>query len=66
MLPNKILFIELKRAPKKLKSGKISVSHTNTSKEQEAFIMRVNETSYAVGRVCYGFDEARVFIESHL
>ncbi len=67
MLPNKILFIELKRARKVLKSGKLSVSHTNTSVEQLKFLQTITENfDYADGFVCYGAKEAIEVIESEL
>jgi len=65
LLEDKILYIELKRQPKKLKSGKMSVSHTPTTNEQIEFIEKVSKFSYAIGRVCYGFDEARSFISEY-
>ena len=66
MLPNKILFIELKRKPKILKSGKLSVAHTKVSKEQQAFLDRVNMFDYAAGIVAYGWHQARDFINKEL
>ena len=63
MLSNKILFIELKRAKKVLKSGKLSTSNSVTSKEQLKFLESVNEFGYAIGNVCYGFNEAKELIE---
>ena len=65
-LGEKLLVIELKRAKKLLKSGKYTTSHTNTSKEQKAFLERVNKYPYAIGRVCFGWNEAKEFIENHL
>ena len=66
MLPSKILFIELKRKAKVLKSGKLSVSHTNTSVEQKSFLKAVNGFGYAEGSVCYGSAEAIEYIQSFL
>ena len=66
MLPNKLLLIELKRQRRKLKSGKLSTSHTNTSKEQLKFLETANTFDYAEARVCYGWEEAKEYIESHL
>ncbi len=65
MLNSKIVFIELKRAKKLLKNGKLSTSHTKVSKEQESFIKTINErfNKYAVGVVCYGAKEAIEFVE---
>ena len=61
-LPTQILFIELKRRPKQLKT-KLSYSHTKVSVEQEQFLHSVNLYEYANGAVCYGADEAIKLIE---
>jgi len=66
MLPNRILFIELKRARKLLKSGKLSVSHTKVSDEQKSFLRGVNGFDYAEGCVAYGCREAIETIEGYL
>jgi len=68
MLPNKILFIELKRSRKTLKSGKLSISHTKVSPEQKIFLNKINEdfNNYAEAYVCYGAEEAKEIIESRL
>ena len=57
MLPNKVLFIELKRAVK---------SFSTVSEEQIIFIDEVNKFDYAIGQICYGAKEAVKFIESHI
>jgi len=56
MLPNKILFIELKRARKRLKSGKLSSTLSKVSNEQKSFLNAINEcfNKYAYAVVCYG------------
>ena len=64
MIKDKILFIELKRSRKILKSGKTSISHTKTSREQLDFLDNVNKFEYADGKVCYGWIEAKEYIES--
>jgi len=68
MLPNKILFIELKRARKRLKSGKLSISHTNVSDEQKRFLNTINEefNKYSVAFVCYGAREAIEVVEDYM
>ena len=66
MLPNKLLLIEMKRQRRKLNSGKLSTSHTNTSKEQLKFLETANTFDYAEARVCYGWEEAKEYIESHI
>jgi len=64
-MPKQILFIELKRAKKVLKSGKLSTSHTKVSDEQKSFLKRANEFPYAKGYVCYGAEEAIKIIEAN-
>lgn len=66
LLPNKILFIELKKQPKKLKNGNLSYSNSKVSDEQIAFLEKINSFSYAIGKVCYGFEEAREFVQEYL
>ena len=68
MLPNKILFIELKRARKRLKSGKLSISHTKVSDEQKSFLNTINEEfyKYSIALVCYGAREAIEVVEDYM
>ena len=65
MLPNKILFIELKKQGKILKSGKTSHSNSKVSKEQIAFIEKANKYPYAIAKVCYGYAHAIDFINEN-
>ena len=65
MLPDKILFIEMKRARKRLKSGKLSQENL-ASKEQLQFIDNVNSFEYSQGFVAYGFIEAKNIVESFI
>ena len=58
MLPDMILFIEMKRRRKLLKSGCTSITHTKVSKEQYEFMTKVNKFDYAEATVCYGASEA--------
>lgn len=55
MLPNHILFIELKRQ-----------KGSTTSKAQKDFLEKVNNFGYAKGKVCKGVKEAIEFIEDNL
>lgn len=55
MLHNKILFIELKR-----------IKGSTTSKDQKAFLEKVNKYPYAIGKVCKGANEAISFIEENI
>lgn len=66
LLPNKILFIELKRRRKLLKNGCTSITHTKVSKHQYEFMTMVNKFDYAKAEVCYGFDEAKELILSSM
>ena len=59
------LFIEMKRRPKTLKSGKMSISHTETSKDQLFWLQELRNQNYEA-IVCYGEDEAVEAIESYL
>lgn len=65
-LPNKIIFIEMKRQGTTLKSGKISHSNSKVSDEQKAFIDKVNTYSYSAAFVAYGFNEAVKIVEQEL
>lgn len=66
LLEDKILFIEMKRRPKILKSGKESVSHTSISKEQKIFLESVGKFKYAESTVAYGAKQAIEFINKHI
>ena len=66
MLDSKILFIELKKRKKVLKSGKLSTSNSTLYESQKEFLNKVNEYKYATGKVCYGFDEAISFIKENM
>ena len=65
MLKGSILFIELKRAKKRLRNGKLSTSNTKVSEAQKSFISTINDNfgNYAYAKVCYGADEAISVIE---
>jgi len=66
MLPNKILFIEMKRQKKKLTTGKMSSTSISVSDEQKSFLKKVNGFDYAHGIIAYGFNEAMEFIEKEI
>lgn len=55
--PKKILFVEMKRAKKPL---------SKTSDKQKQFITIIQKYEYADGAICYGFNEAKTFIENYL
>ena len=65
MLDDVILFIEMKRCKKVLKSGKLSIENL-LKPEQKQFLEKVNNFSYSKGFVAYGFEEAKNIIESFL
>lgn len=65
MLNDKILFIEMKKPRKVLKSGKLS-SENLASKEQIEFLDNINGFNYADGYVAYGFIEAKQIVEQYL
>jgi len=59
------LYIELKRARKRLKNGKTTTSHTKVSPEQKEWLRWLNDNgSYAV--VAYGAKEAIEIIEKYM
>lgn len=58
-----LLFIELKRRKKVLKSGKLSSSNSKVSEEQKKWISELNKINNVQAEVCYGCDEAIELIE---
>ena len=66
ILKDKVLFIEMKRPPKRLKNGKLSYSGISVSDKQKEFIECVRGSKVCEARVCYGFDEAREFVDGEL
>jgi len=65
ILQDKILFIEMKRPPKILKSGKLSYAGIKVSENQKVFLENVNNGDVSAGFVCYGFDEAKKVIDEY-
>jgi hypothetical protein len=66
ILKERVLFIEMKKAPRKLKSGKLSIAGIKVSDYQKSFLNAVNSSDVCAGFVCYGFDEARKIIEKFI
>ena len=66
ILPHIVLFIEMKRRPKILTSGRKSTADTKASKEQLGFLERINKTAICKGKVCYGAAEAIQFIKEEV
>lgn len=58
-----LLFIELKRQRKILKSGKLWASPSIISKEQIEWLEALNKIPNVEAHICYGCDEAIVLIE---
>jgi hypothetical protein len=59
------LYIEMKRRPKTLKSGKKSFSGITTSDNQKEFIQKLKDRGY-MAIVCYGEDEAMSMLKEYL
>ena len=57
ILKDKVLYIELKRAKKSL---------SRVSKEQIEFLDTINTSNVCSGTVCYGFEEAKEYIEKFI
>ncbi len=55
---HKVLFLEMKRAGKKLKNGMLSYSGIAVSPHQERFLSAVAESSVCRSAVAYGYDQA--------
>ena len=60
-----ILFIEMKKRAVTTKTGKRSVAHTKVSDNQKKFLEMVEQYGYVKSSVCYGFIEAKTFIEQY-
>lgn len=58
-----LLFIELKRRKKVLKSGKLSSSNSKVSEEQKKWIEELSKIPNVQAEVCYGSNEAIALIE---
>jgi hypothetical protein len=66
ILKDKVLFIEMKRPPKRLKNGELSYSGISVSDKQKEFIECVRGSKVCKAKVCYGFNEAREFVDGEL
>ena len=62
----KLLFVEMKKQGKVLKSGKISYAGIKVSDEQEEFLNKIRCNMNVTGKVCYGFAQAKEFIEEYI
>jgi len=66
ILKNKVLFVEMKRKPKILKSGKISYTGIKVSDNQKKFLNEIKSSEVCEGFVAYGFDEFKNKIDNIL
>jgi len=66
ILKDRVLFLEMKKPPKKLKSGRYSTAGISVSENQKRFIEQVNLSSVVSARICYGFNEAKLFIDNYI
>ena len=66
ILKNKVLFIEMKRPAKRLKSGKLSTAGIIVSEYQKQFLENISQSEVCEGVVAYGFDEAKGFIDNQI
>jgi len=66
ILPHIVLFIEMKKRAKRLKTGQRSIAGINVSDNQYTFLTKVNRTNICKGVVAYGAAEAIKFIEDNL
>lgn len=62
VLQDKVLFIEMKRKRKILKSGSFSKEDL-ASDEQKKFIENIMKSDVCYGFICYGYNEAREVID---
>jgi len=66
ILKNKVLFIELKRAKKKLKNGRLSSAGISVSDYQKEFLNTIQKSDVCDGVVSYGFEEAKNYLDGFL
>ena len=59
------LFIEMKRRPKTLKSGKKSYSHIKVSENQKVWLQELRQQNYEA-IICHGSDEAIDCIDDYM
>jgi len=60
---SEVLFLEMKVAPKVLKSGKLSFTNSKVSDNQIDFLKSVCESDVCDGIVCFGFNDAKEKID---
>ena len=62
----KLLFIELKRQKRRLKSGKLGSSPSSVAPEQIDFLEKMGEVAGVHAFLAFGFDEALGFVRGFL
>tara|TARA_R110001632_G_scaffold232966_1_gene375682 strand:+ start:148 stop:537 length:390 start_codon:yes stop_codon:yes gene_type:complete len=63
---DKVLFLEMKVAPKVLKSGKLSYSNSKVSDNQTLFLDKVSESYVCVSAIGYGWYGAKEIIDKQI
>jgi hypothetical protein len=63
VLKDKVIFIEMKQPPKKLKSGKLSTAGISVQDSQREFLGKVSQSNVCKGYIAYGFEQAKKIIE---
>jgi len=66
VIKNKVLFIEMKRPPKKLKNGELSTAGISVQESQKEFLKKVSRSDVCKGYIAYGFAQAKEIIEKEL
>lgn len=62
---DKVLFLEMKQPMKKLKSGKMSNSHSKQSLKQIEFEKEINQSDVCFYEVGYGYAHAKKIIDEY-
>tara|TARA_R110002073_G_scaffold131310_1_gene278016 strand:+ start:415 stop:846 length:432 start_codon:yes stop_codon:yes gene_type:complete len=63
---DKVLFLEMKVAPKVLKSGKLSYSNSKVSENQTLFLDKVSESFVCISDIAYGWYNAKEIIDNQI
>ena len=66
VLRKKVLFVEIKRPPKKLKNGKLSIASISVSDDQVEFVDTVSISDVVFAKICFGFLEAKQFLDEQV
>ena len=66
ILKYKVLFLEMKVAPKILKSGKLSYSNSKVSDNQTLFLDKVSESEVCISAIGYGWHSAKEIIDKQI